>query len=176
MKRKVHPLAVAVATKLQKVPGPKENRKQEQQEEDNDEAKGEENTTEYSGEHKCESMNKHGILPCGKKAYFRVGKRLACGRHSTKQKDIRVKLKKNPNQKGIRQEFYEKRKREIDAVAQANKAAGVPGTLSLQKMKMMKDPIYTHGIQLVFPNNRHGNRPDGMGKTIVNFIYFWFRL
>jgi hypothetical protein len=118
----------------------------------------------YFGETACMSLFKGSKRPCNKKAYFAVRVdettwHYRCGMHSKRAK-YRIKLKRNPHEK-------ENRERQLRLEKAAWKQAAAQndgrGQLRCQKMRMMKLPETPDGFRLVFPNNRHGNRTDGIG-------------
>lgn len=115
----------------------------------------------YSGEHTCTGVQKNGSK-CTNKAYYMLNGALKCGHHAN-AKTKRTKLKSNPRKKELRNAELEQHKLSVSKIQQENQAQGICGTLSCQKMRMMKNPILSEGVLLVFPNNKHQNRSDGFG-------------
>jgi len=115
-------------------------------------------STSFYGEHQCQISKKDGDW-CTNKAYYfhsQLGK-LSCGVHC--KKEFRQELSKNPNAKEIRTDEL---KLHMESVHRSVKV-GTIGTITLEKMLMMKNPKLKDGILNVFPNFKHNNRTDGLG-------------
>jgi hypothetical protein len=115
--------------------------------------KSEEDVVVFWGEEKC--------TRCTNKAYYKSGDKLLCGVHSRTLK--RTELTKNPNAKQHALDIVLARQRRVTIVAGENAAAGRRGTLSVSKLRMMREPDHVDGVRNVFPNNKHQNRTDGFG-------------
>jgi hypothetical protein len=109
----------------------------------------------YYGEEKCQKLKANGE-PCDNWAYYLSENLVCCGVHCRK---TRVKLPANPN----KQEIQDARNKEIIKVMRANKTAGRAGTVVVYKMAMMRAVEDRPGFINIFPNNRHGDRTDGIG-------------
>jgi hypothetical protein len=115
--------------------------------------KADEEVVIWWGEEKC--------TKCANKAYYKAGDTLLCGVHSRNLK--RVELTKNPNAKDRAETIRFERYRQVLLTAKANREAGRKGTLTVCKLRMMKEADHKDGVLNVFPNNKHQNRTDGFG-------------
>lgn len=86
-----------------------------------------------------------------------------CGKHSTKQKEYRKTLPKNPNKKQNEQAKYDELQQLVEEQAAENKKAGKKGQVICSKLRMMRNPEHKDGFLKVFPNFKHGGRRDGFG-------------
>ncbi len=111
----------------------------------------------YYGELKCIKTKGTGEN-CTNGAYY-VGQ--LCGVHC--KKDKRVLLPKNPNKKLNEDLKYKQEKIEYDEVANKNKSENKKGIIVLEKLLMMKNPRDIKGFVKIYPNNKHGNKKDGIG-------------
>lgn len=105
----------------------------------------------FSGEAPCEV--------CAKRAYFRApveGGRwaLLCGRHAPRE--AREKLPKRPAAER-RAKLAAELARHTAGVEAARRATG--GRVTLQRLRMLRQPALTAGAVIVLPNNRHGTHP-----------------
>lgn len=119
----------------------------------------------FHGESKCQAVYGHGG-GCRNGAYYSSNGRYLCGVHS-RTDATRVLLSKDPNSKAKKTALIEARKKEEEEAASRNRETGVKGQVVLSKLRMMKEPEHMPGFVKVFPNYKHGNRPDGFGcKTL----------
>lgn len=109
----------------------------------------------FSGESSCSRKD------CNRKAYYHSAGHIFCGYHADRNK--RRHLQRNPSWKEQRATVLRAHERTVEQVAAENRANGQRGRLTCSKMRMMQNPELVPGWQLVFPNNRHGGRADGIG-------------
>ncbi len=109
----------------------------------------------FSGESICSKKD------CNRKAYYRSAGLIFCGYHADRNR--RVHLQHNPNRRVQRDALLHEHRATIEQAAVQNRARGRRGRLTCCKMRMMQNPELVAGWQLVFPNNRHGVRADGLG-------------
>lgn len=123
----------------------------------------------WKGEVPCSATYGNGN-PCRSRAYYAIdnypdGFVYVCGSHSRKRKSRRITLKQDP-------QAAEKRTARLDleftAWVKAAKANDGRGELRCQKMRMMQHPPVAHTFRNVFPNNRHGDRDDGIGMCYLS--------
>lgn len=115
----------------------------------------------YYGENICVAVKGNGDK-CLNGAYYELDGKLLCGVHA-KNKEKRVKLPHNPNEKQIKENEKTDHNKGCDETALVNKNAGKKGMVTLYKMRMMKNPGFEKGVVNVFPNFKHLNRSDGLG-------------
>lgn len=115
----------------------------------------------YYGEKGCDSKLKCRDAPCRKQAYFIESGRLLCGVHA--RRCGAALLPKNPNKEERIRDKYVQERAVIEAAADANRAAGRPGSLIATKLPTMKPTEDHPGFMKVFPNDKHGGRKDGFG-------------
>jgi hypothetical protein len=109
----------------------------------------------YYGESSCQHEG------CQNKAYWMVDAvqppLLLCGVHSKHVGYERTPLPRMPP--GMKKKQDEAREtahiQSVREAAEANKAVGNPGKVTLQRMRMMKSPAVIPGRLLVFPNFKH---------------------
>lgn len=105
---------------------------------------------------------------CRNKAYYiekGTGNYL-CGTHTAS----RIKMPKIPAAQK-RAEALAAVAARADVIAAAreyNHANGRRGAVILYRMRMMKPIVYRSGFEAVFPNNKHGNRMDGLGLAALS--------
>lgn len=117
----------------------------------------------YWGEERCQAKKASGET-CVNGAYYTLDGMLLCGVHSGgKKKEKRVELARNPDEKQIKEQESAEHSKGCDAAALAKKEKGKKGTVTLYKMRMMKNVGYVDGVVNVFPNFKHGGRKDGLG-------------
>jgi hypothetical protein len=116
-------------------------------------------TLPFYGENKCAKFK------CKNKAYYHKQGQILCGVHCRKP---RQKLPNNPNAKAKQAQEQKARNERIKEVAAANRQEGKRGELTLQKMRMMRNPEHKDGVRLVFPNFKHQNRTDGFGCSSLS--------
>lgn len=116
----------------------------------------------FHGDSTCQDRMKTGSV-CTRRAYHYSTSthQVYCGVHRKTHKTL--VLPKDPNRKKRAKQEQKDRDQVIETTAAQNKARGQTGTLTLQRMKMMKNPHHTPGVRLVFPNFKHQNRVDGFG-------------
>ena len=119
----------------------------------------------YQGEHTCSARKKKGD-PCTQPAYYVLRDNPVCGRHN--DKTLGRKMKRNPAALEQRAEALRQHAASVARAAEANARAGVPGSVSCCKMRMMRPVPLPEGAQLVFPNRKHGGRVDGLGMTALS--------
>ncbi len=100
---------------------------------------------------------------CARKAYYAYNGQAWCGIHTRDHQQQRTKLKENPLAKDLKRAVYSAHMVEVEAVAEANRKAGLPGTVIVRPMRMMRPVEQIPGYQTVFPNYRHLGREDGLG-------------
>lgn len=115
----------------------------------------------YFGETTCEGVVKKTGEPCTGKAYYGQSGKHWCGLHSDKQ--LRKKLKRNPNEKAMKLQQQAVLDKEIARAAAENLEQKRPGRVICSKLRMMKNPEAVRGFRMVFPNYRHQKRTDGYG-------------
>lgn len=117
----------------------------------------------YYGERECEHGG-NAASACKNKAYWKQNKLYMCGVHA-KDKLHRIALPKmsKADKAAAREKEFALHQASLQKRAEANRAAGMKGTISMQRMRMMHNPVITPGLLLVFPNFRHQNRKDGFG-------------
>lgn len=120
----------------------------------------------YYGETICQGTVKKSGIRCTNNAYYSQPPLFLCGVHS--KKGPRKTLAKNPNAKAHRLSVQRDRTAEIEAVALSNKSTGIRGTITVSKMRMVKNPEYIQGVLNVFPNYKHENRKDGYGCSALS--------
>eukprot|EP00727_Mastigamoeba_balamuthi_P006361 m51a1_g2345 hypothetical protein (302) ;mRNA; f:570478-571383 len=104
----------------------------------------------FSGEATC--------ARCANRAYYSVGKAKAvfCGRHAPA--DLRTKLLQRPREQR-EAAMAARMAQHALTVERARHTDGTPGTVTLQRLRMMHTPELVPGKAMVFPNNRHGSHP-----------------
>lgn len=116
----------------------------------------------YWGQHPCQGVKANG-LPCENVAYYRVTDKLLCGVHSTRRKQERTELPRDPAAGEHKEQERMEHVRKCHAMAAVKRAAGIKGKVTLYKMRMMKNVGFVEGVTNVFPNFKHGGRTDGFG-------------
>lgn len=116
----------------------------------------------FYGESRCQATTSKGNA-CTNLAYYYHTKDnfYSCGVHCGKP--YRQELPKNPRADEVKQE---RNKQHMDTVRQQqiiNQQQGKIGSLTLQKMFMMKQPQLYPGYLNVYPNYKDGGRQDGIG-------------
>jgi hypothetical protein len=120
--------------------------------------------TVYKGERICEGVYKSGDKknkPCDKPAYYLLNGYYFCGAHC-KDKN-RIELKVNPKKKEISAAANDDRQDQVVVYMTQNMEAGRFGEVIATKLYGRKNPDHKEGFMSVFPNNKHGNRTDGLG-------------
>jgi hypothetical protein len=120
-----------------------------------------EDTTIYHGTMTCQGIVKKDGSACTYKAYYRQGKQILCGVHSTKNN--RKELPKDPEAQSKKTKVNDDHQESVKRHARLRQEKGEKGSIICQKMKRMKNPTLIEGVMNVFPNNRHQNREDGFG-------------
>lgn len=123
----------------------------------------------YSGESICQGIVKSKNTQCTNKAYYVQDDKYYCGVHS--KKDKRTDLPINPNKDNIKKEMLEKHFQTLETVKNDNKNSNKKGTVTVQKMYMMKQPKLIEGYLNVYPNYKHQNRSDGFGCPTLSPKY-----
>jgi hypothetical protein len=122
--------------------------------------------TTYYGAVPCEGIVKKSGGGCVNKAYYRQGKKVYCGVHSSK--DTRKELPKDPEAQNKKVKVNEDNQESVKRRAALRKEKGEKGTIICQKLKMMQNPAMIEGVLNVFPNNKHQNRTDGFGCSSLS--------
>lgn len=117
----------------------------------------------YWGKELCMATKSNGVK-CTNCAYYRINQTLLCGVHSSgKKKETRVELPHHPNEKEMKEKERSDHVLRCDHIASMNRASSTKGTVTLYKMRMMKNVGFEDGVVNVFPNFKHGGRNDGLG-------------
>ncbi len=123
-----------------------------------------ENKLPFAGDINCQALVKKTNKHCINGAYYHIGDLYLCGVHSMKKSNrkelIRVPahLKSNRRRERFKNEL-------IDVIKsmQINHEKKNDGMVIVEKLKMMKSPIYRKGFIRVYPNNKHEHKLDGIG-------------
>lgn len=100
----------------------------------------------YSGEGEC--------CECEKRAYYKSGKLLYCGRHARTKGNCKELPKRDKDYRDHM--LMIKLQDHSDSVEQCKKTDGTPGLVTLQRLLMMRNPQLSEGYVMIFPNNKHG--------------------
>ena len=123
----------------------------------------------YKGETICQGRFKSGDKkgsPCDKVAYYSLGDGYFCGVHC---KDVnRVELPVNPRKDEIKKVANTTREDEVVTFMTANIKNGLKGQVVVTKLYGRKNPDHKTGFMSVFPNNKHGDRTDGLGMCSLS--------
>lgn len=117
----------------------------------------------YVGQHTC-SGHKKSNDPCTHAAYYVLRDRPVCGRHN--EKPLGRKMRLDPAAVAARAQTLQDHATSVQATARESR--GAPGTVTCYKMRMMAPVPLTPGVQLVFPNSKHGGRRDGLGMPALS--------
>ena len=120
----------------------------------------------YHGDRRCQAKHKDGTS-CKYGAYWQSRlygiTKLHCGVHKSK-KAVALRKRSLTEQNMRVREAQAQHEVECEIAAAENRAHDRPAQLWLQKMKMKQAPRrLPGGILNVFPNDKHGNRRDGLG-------------
>ncbi len=122
----------------------------------------------FYGETTCSRKRTGGVLQCDHLAYYysEEDEVALCGNHCRGQQAL--KLRVNPDAAAKKVQDQEARNKQIESLAQVNREAGSRGKLTLQRMMMVRNPTFTVGVKLVFPNYKHQARTDGFGCSSLS--------
>jgi hypothetical protein len=115
------------------------------------------------GQHPCQARYASGT-PCRNFAYWRDARgSLHCGVHASDGASQLPKMTKSQTER-LAEEKQRKNDDSVEGMAMARRETGaVRGELRMRRLQMMKGPELIQGFINVFPNNRAGNRKDGLG-------------
>jgi len=105
----------------------------------------------------CATLTKRGHPQCPLTAYYTVGTHLFCGRHSSAHKEIR-----RPLPKRIRAPF------DLESQIEHSRTPTLLGSVVLQRFFFRRAVVQQPDRLIVFPNNRHANRKDGIGMATLS--------
>ena len=123
----------------------------------------------YKGEKTCEGSYKSGAKknqPCDRPAYYNVAGKLLCGAHS--KDTARVELPVNPNKSQVAKAANDNREDRVVELMTMNMKEGLKGQVIVTKLYGRKNPEHREGFMSVFPNNKHGDRTDGLGMNTLS--------
>ncbi len=114
----------------------------------------------------CQAIKHSDSKPCTNNAYYLQDQRYLCGVHS--KKNQRTILPKDKNADIKRDEIIRLHNNNISAIAIENFKNAKAGKVLCYKMGMMKSVPLVDGFLNVFPNNKHGDRKDGLGLSTLS--------
>lgn len=102
----------------------------------------------HYGERRCEHPAR-----CENMAYWRQGSSYLCGVHARdRRKRVELPKRSAREREAARAEARIAHENTVAERTRENKIAGKSGAVSLQRMRMMHNPVQTPGVLLVFPN------------------------
>jgi len=125
--------------------------------------------TVYKGERTCQGRYKSGDkkgTPCDKVAYYSLDGGYFCGVHC--KDSNRVELSVNPRKNEINVAANESRQEDVVKFMTRNMEAAKKGQIVCTKLYGRKNPEHKIGFMSVFPNNKHGERTDGLGMASLS--------
>jgi hypothetical protein len=123
----------------------------------------------YKGEKICQGSYKSGAKknqPCDRPGYFMAGGQVLCGTHS-KGMD-RVELDENPHKSQVNKAANDHREERVVEFMTRNMNQGLKSQVVVTKLYGRKNPEHRDGFMSVFPNNKHGDRTDGLGMNTLS--------